>query len=227
MERQCPLSNNHLPSTPELSVTRLSEKQVFDRQALYDLIDEAVIGHVAFIRDGKPVVLGVGIGRDHDSLLIHGSTGSPFFRDMADGRDLAVAITHLDGLVYARSGFESSFNYRSAMVTGSAEEVAPSQKLEALEILMNHMMPGRWEEVRPITKKELAATMILRIPLENASVKISSGPPDEFEDDGDDRTIWAGVLPLRVVAGEPLPSPMTPPGTPVSPSILEVHKKLS
>ena len=220
------MNSSELPHTPELAVTRLDEKQVFDRQALYDLIDSSVYAHVALVRDGAPIVLAVGIGRDGDNLLVHGSTGSGLFRNMSDGRPLAVAVTQLDGLVYARSAFESSMHYRSAMIMGSAEVVPAGDKLRALEIVTEHMMPGRWAEVRETTKKELAATMVLRIPLENTSVKISDKQPDEFEDDGDDRSIWAGTMSLRRVAGEPIASDLTPEGTPVSPSVLKTQQRL-
>ena len=220
------MSSQQLPRTEETRVKRLDEKQVFDRNALNALLDEAIYGHVAVVRDGKPMVLPVGIGRDGDSLLIHGSTGSGIFREMADGRDICVAVTLLDGLVYARSAFESSMHYRSAVIMGSATVLEGDRKIEALEILTNHMMPGRWEEVRETTKKELAATMVLSIPLDVASVKVSNGPVDEYEDDGDDRSIWAGILPLRVVAGEPIASEMTPVGTPVSPSVIAQTQRL-
>jgi nitroimidazol reductase NimA-like FMN-containing flavoprotein (pyridoxamine 5'-phosphate oxidase superfamily) len=220
------LSNAELPRTDELRVKRIPEKQVFDRDALNALLDEAIVGHVAVVRDGQPVVLPVGIGRDDGTLLIHGSTGSGIFREMADGRPLSIAVTLLDGLVYARSAFESSIHYRSAVIMGNATVVEGEEKLEALAILTNHMMPGRWEEVRETTKKELAATLVLRVPLERVSVKISDAGPDEFEDDGDDRSIWAGILPLRIVAGEPYASGMTPEGTPVSPSVIAQTQRL-
>ena len=220
------MSNAELPRTEELRVKRIPEKQVFDRDALNALLDEAIVGHVAVVRDGQPVVLPVGIGRDGDTLLIHGSTGSGIFREMSDGRPLSIAVTLLDGLVYARSAFESSIHYRSAVIMGSATVVEGDEKLEALAILTNHMMPGRWEEVRETTKKELAATMVLRVPLERVSVKISDAGPDEFEDDGDDRSIWAGILPLRIVAGEPSASELTPQGTPVSPSVIAQTTRL-
>lgn len=220
------MSNQDLPRTEETRVKRLPEKQVFDRAALNSLLDEAIVGHVAIVREGKPLVLPVGIGRDGDTLLFHGSTGSGLFREIADGRPLTIAVTLLDGLVYARSAFESSMHYRSAVIQGSATLVEGDDKLTALGILTNHMMPGRWEEVRETTKKELAATMVLRVPLDVVSVKISDKPVDEFEDDGDDRAIWAGILPLRTVAGEPSPSAMTPEGTPVSTSVTAQTQKL-
>lgn len=220
------MSNSELPRTEELRVKRIPEKQVFDREALNALLDDAIVGHVAVVRGDQPVVLPVGIGRDGDTLLIHGSTGSGIFREMADGRPLSIAVTLLDGLVYARSAFESSIHYRSAVIMGSATVVEGDEKLKALSILTNHMMPGRWDEVRETTKKELAATLVLRVPLERVSVKISDRGPDEFEDDGDDRSIWAGILPLRVVAGEPSSSEMTPVGTPVSPSVIAQIRRL-
>ena len=220
------MSNAELPRTEELRVKRIPEKQVFDRDALNELLDDAIVGHVAVVRGDQPVVLPVGIGRDGDTLLIHGSTGSGIFREMADGRQLSIAVTLLDGLVYARSAFESSIHYRSAVIMGTATVVDGEEKLKALSILTNHMMPGRWEEVRETTKKELAATMVLRVPLERVSVKVSDGGPDEFEDDGDDRSIWAGVLPLRVVAGDPVASELTPEGTPVSPSVIAQTQRL-
>ena len=220
------MSNAELPRTEELRVKRIPEKQVFDRDALNALLDDAIVGHVAVVRGDQPVVLPVGIGRDGDTLLIHGSTGSGIFREMADGRPLSIAVTLLDGLVYARSAFESSIHYRSAVIMGTATVVDGEEKLKALSILTNHMMPGRWDEVRETTKKELAATMVLRVPLERVSVKVSDGGPDEFEDDGDDRSIWAGVLPLRVVAGDPVASELTPEGTPVSPSVIAQTQRL-
>ena len=220
------MSNAELPRTEETRVTRIPEKQVFDRAALYALLDDAIVGHVAVLRGEQPIVLPVGIGRDGDTLLIHGSTGSGIFRELADGRPLSIAVTLVDGLVYARSAFESSIHYRSAVIMGHAEKVEGDEKLAAVAILTNHMMPGRWDEVRETTKKELAATMVLRVPLDRVSVKVSNKGPDEFEDDGDDRSIWAGVLPLRVVAGKPYASEMTPEGTPISPSVIAQQQRL-
>jgi nitroimidazol reductase NimA-like FMN-containing flavoprotein (pyridoxamine 5'-phosphate oxidase superfamily) len=216
-----------LSVSPRTRITRLNDRQVFDRDALNEILDSATIAHVGFVRDGEPIVLPVGIGRDGETLLIHGSTGSPFFRDVADGRPLAITVTHLDGLVYARSGYDSSMNYRSAMIRGSASVVSNDDKVDALRIITDHLMPGRSGEIRDHKSKELAATLVLRVPLNEVSVKISNKMPDEEVNDGDPRTIWAGVLPLRVVAGEPLTSDLTPSETPVSTSVLALKKKLS
>ena len=218
---------NELPVSPRTRITRLNDRQVFDRDALNEILDNATIAHVGFVRDGEPIVLPVGIGRDGETLLIHGSTGSPFFRDMSDGRPLAITVTHLDGLVYARSGFDSSMNYRSAMIRGAATVVSNDDKQDALRIITDHLMPGRSGEVREHKSKELAATLVLRVPLDEVSVKISHKMPDEEVNDGDPRTIWAGVLPLRTVAGEPLTSELTPSETPVSTSVLALKQKLS
>jgi nitroimidazol reductase NimA-like FMN-containing flavoprotein (pyridoxamine 5'-phosphate oxidase superfamily) len=218
---------NDLPNSPRTRITRLNDRQVFDRDALNDILDSATIAHVGFVRDGEPIVLPVGIGRDGETLLIHGSTGSPFFRDMSDGRPLAITVTHLDGLVYARSGYDSSMNYRSAMIRGCASVVSSDDKVDALRIITDHLMPGRSGEVREHKSKELAATLVLRVPLDEVSVKISNKMPDEEVNDGDPRSIWAGVLPLRTVAGEPLTSELTPSETPVSTSVLALQQKLS
>lgn len=218
---------NDLPNSPRTRITRLNDRQVFDRDALNDILDSATIAHVGFVRDGEPIVLPVGIGRDGETLLIHGSTGSPFFRDMSDGRPLAITVTHLDGLVYARSGFESSMNYRSAIIRGRASVVSHDDKVDALRIITDHLMPGRSGEVREHKSKELAATLVLRVPLDEVSVKISNHMPDEEVNDGDPRSIWAGVLPLRTVAGDPLTSELTPSETPVSTSVLALQQKLS
>ena len=218
---------NDLPVSDRTRITRLHDRQIFDRDALNSILDDATIAHVGFVRDGEPVVLPVGIGRDGDTLLIHGSTGSPFFRDMSDGRPLAITVTHLDGLVYARSGYDSSMNYRSAMIRGCASIVSDVDKVDALRIITDHLMPGRSSEVREHTSKELAATLVLRVPLGEDSVKINDKMPDEDVNDGDPRTIWAGVLPLRTVAGEPLTSELTPSETPVATSVLALKKKLS
>ncbi len=219
--------SNDLSVSDRTRISRLHDRQVFDRDALNAILDDATIAHVGFVRDGEPVVLPVGIGRDGDTLLIHGSTGSPFFRDMSDGRPLAITVTHLDGLVYARSGYDSSMNYRSAMIRGGASIVNEADKVDALRIITDHLMPGRSGEVREHKSKELAATLVLRVPLDEVSVKINNEMPDEDVNDGDPRTIWAGVLPLRTVAGEPLTSELTPSETPVATSVLALKKKLS
>ena len=209
-----------LPLTDRTRLTRLPALQSTDRAALHDVLDAGLVAHVAGIVDGAPVVLPVAYARDDDRLLLHGSTGGGLLRRAAAAAPLSVAVTVLDGLVFARSLYDSSMNYRSAVVFGRAEAVGDGDaKLRAMRVLSERLMPGRWAEVRPPTKRELAGTLVLALPLAEASVKISAGPPSDSEDPPPDPAVWAGVLPLRLVAGEPEPAPDVPPGVPVPPSV--------
>ena len=216
-----------LPLTPLTRVRRLPHHQRTDRAALYEVIDGALSATLAIVRDDRPVALPVGIGRDGDDLLVHGSTGSDFFRRIAAGVPVCVTVTHLMGLKYARSLFDSSMRYRCAVVHGVASVVPPDEKETALLALSEHLMPGRSADVRPMTPRELAATMVLRIPLAEASVKDNAGSLVEVDDDGEDRAVWAGVLPLRVVAGDPVTSPQTVAGIPVPASIARAAARIA
>ena len=211
------------PLDRELTVRRLPEKQVFDREALHAIVDEALIAHVATTRNGQPVVLPFACARDGETLLLHGSTGAGVLR-IAAGASVCVAITHLDGLVFARSLFESSMHYRSVVIHGVAEEVTGAAQEMALRTLSDHLMPGRRDEVRGNSRKELAATLVLRVPLDRASVKVSSGPADD-PGDGESRDVWAGVVPLALSAGEPEPARDVPAGHPAPPSTIEVARR--
>jgi len=208
-----------LPLTAQTRVRREAHHQVTDRAALYDVIDGALYATIAIVRDDRPVALPIGIGRDGDDLLLHGSTGSDFFRRIAAGTPVCVTVTHLLGLKYARSLFDSSMRYRSAVVFGVASVVPADEKEAALLTLSEHLMPERSLEVRPMTGRELAATMVLRVPLAEASVKDNAGSMVETDDDGEDRGVWAGTLPLRVVTGDPVTSAQTVAGTPVPASV--------
>jgi len=213
-------SSASLPVTARTRITRMPERQRTDRAELYGILDDALVAHVAIVRDGLPLVLPMGFGRDGDSLYLHGSTGSGIFRAMASGTPISVTVTHLDGLVYARSLFDSSMNYRSAVVFGVPTVVADADKWDALRVVSEHLMPGRFAEVRDMTKRELAATLVLRLPLDEASVKVRAHGASEAADDGEDRSVWAGVLPLRLTALAAETSELTAPGTPVSAAAL-------
>jgi uncharacterized protein len=215
-----------LPVTARTRVTRLPERQVTERRALYELLDTALVAHVALVRDGAPVVLPLGFARNGDSLLLHGSTGGGLLRAAAAGAPIAVAVTLLDGLVFARSLFDSSMNYRSAMITGVAAPVPPDEQDRALQVLSDHLMPGRWEEVRGTRRRELAATLVLRLPLAEASVKVRAKGASTSPDDGEDREVWAGVLPLRTTAGEPVASEDTPASVALPPSVTRIMSRL-
>lgn len=188
-------------------VKRLPAKQVTDRAALNDILDASRVAHVAIVdATGQPYLLPVAFARDGDHVLVHGSTGSRLFRALADGAPACLTVTIIDGLVLARSAFESSMHYRCAMVFGACEVIPPDETLRCFEVLTEHLMPGRWAQLRSPTTKELAATTLLRVPLQEWSVKISAGWPDDPVEDLHE-PVWAGVLPLRSAFGVPLPAP--------------------
>ena len=187
-------------------VRRLPEKAVSERAALNATLDAALVAHVAVIDDGQPYVVPMACARDGDRLLLHGSTGSRLMRLLAAGAPTCVTVTLLDGLVYARSAFESSMNYRSAMILGSCTALEGDDALEGLRLLTEHLLPQRWSTLRAPTRKELAATSVLSLPLTEWSVKISDGPPDDDPRDLDD-PVWAGVVPLSLQPGTPLDAP--------------------
>jgi nitroimidazol reductase NimA-like FMN-containing flavoprotein (pyridoxamine 5'-phosphate oxidase superfamily) len=193
-------------SAPRTDVRRLPEKQVRDVAALHAILDEAMHAAVGIQVDGQPFVLPMACARDGNHLLLHGSTGSRLMRALSGGARVCVSVTHLDGLVYARSAFESSMRYRSATVLGTATEVPAGQRLHALEVLTEHLLPGRWADLRAPHAKELAATSVLRVPLDEWSVKVGSGFGEDA--DGDlDEPVWAGVLPMRVAYDDPVDAP--------------------
>jgi nitroimidazol reductase NimA-like FMN-containing flavoprotein (pyridoxamine 5'-phosphate oxidase superfamily) len=210
---------DQLPVTERTRITRLPYRQVHDRRVLHDVLDAGLVAHVGVVRDGVPVILPVGYARDGDSLLLHGSTGGGLLREAAAGVPVTVTVTLLDGLVYARSLFDSSMNYRCAMVIGTATPVTGPAKVAALRLLAEHLMPGRWDEVREPTRRELAATLVLRLPLAEASVKLRAEGAGGEPDDGESREVWAGVLPLATVAGAPVADPDVPAGVPAPASL--------
>jgi nitroimidazol reductase NimA-like FMN-containing flavoprotein (pyridoxamine 5'-phosphate oxidase superfamily) len=191
-------------------VRRAPDKQVRDRSALDEVLDAALVAHVAVVdpseADGQPYVVPLGVARDGDRLLLHGSTASRALRALAAGAPTCATVTILDAVVIARSQFESSMNYRSAMVLGRCTELAGEEKRRALAALSQRLLPGV-EGQRPPTRKELAATSIVALPLAEWSLKVSgkAGPDDEPSDL--DREVWAGVVPLRHVWGEPVDAP--------------------
>jgi len=208
---------------PETQITRLPEKAVTDREQLDALLDEEYVGHVGVVRDGHPVVVPTAIARDGDRLLVHGSTGSGWMRALAAGADACVTVTSLGGIVVARSAFESSMHYRSAVVFGRFTPLEGDDKVRALDVVVEKLIPGRGNEVRPSTPKELAATLVLAMPVEQWSLKVSDGwPEDEPSDlEGD---AWAGVVPLRLTAGEPRPAPDLRPGIAVPGSVRRLFR---
>ena len=186
---------------------RLPERGSQDLQQACDIIDEARICHVGFTLDEQPYVVPMSLGRDGEQVLLHGSVVSRLMKNLADGLPCCITITHLDGLVLARSAFNSSMNYRSLMVFGTARLISDDEeKKRGFDILVEHLLPGRLADLRQSTRKELNATTLLALPLETFSIKSSNGPPDDAKRDVD-TPIWAGVIPLELKAGEPEPAP--------------------
>ncbi len=210
---------SRLPTSHATRIRRLSERQVTERWVLDQILDAALVAHVGYVRDGRPVVLPFACARDRDWLLLHGSTGAGLLQACAAGEPISAAITHVDGLVVARSTFDNSMNYRSAVVFGVPEILAGADQQRALDVLVDHLLPGRSQEVRPSTSKELAATRVLRLPLNEVSVKVRAGGPTVAEDDGEDRSAWAGVLPLRQSVQPPVAHPTVADDQPVPQSV--------
>ena len=205
---------------PTTAVTRLAKKQRTGRGDLDTVLDNTPLATVAFVRDGRPVALPIGFARLGDELVIHGSTGSPWLRALAAGAQACVSVTLLDGVTVARSGFESSFRYRSAVLFGNFTVVGDDDKDRYLRDLTDVFVPGRSAELRPSSAKELAATQVLRMRIgaDNWSVKISDGwPEDEPEDVASG--VWAGVVPIETRYGAPLRAPDCDAGIPTPASV--------
>ncbi|BBY31141.1 pyridoxamine 5'-phosphate oxidase family protein [Mycolicibacterium sediminis] len=205
---------------PSTEVSRLAEKQSTSRAALDELLAATPLATVALVRDGHPVVFPTGFTRIDDHVVIHGSTGSPWMRALAGSAPAAVSVTALDGVMVARSGFESSFRYRSATLFGVFEQVADDDKVAYLDALTDSFIPGRVAELRPSTRKEIAATLALRMPIaeDNWSLKVSAGWPEDPDEDvaGD---AWAGVVPMSIGYGAPQAAPDLRPGIPLPASV--------
>ena len=196
------------PQVPATTPARNPQRFSYDRSAVHAVLDEAVVCHVGFVVDGHPVVLPQLHARVDDVLYLHGSTGARGMRAAAgDGLDVCVTVTLVDGLVLARSAFHHSINFRSVVVHGVATVVEDAdEKAAAMDALVDAVVAGRSAATRPSTRKELAATSVLRLPLAEVSVKVRSGPPNDDPDDLD-LPHWAGVLPLSTVPGMPVPAP--------------------
>ncbi|MCZ4498707.1 MAG: hypothetical protein JWQ74_1260 [Marmoricola sp.] len=192
--------------TDRTRIRRAPYKAATELPDLYAVLDAAKVAHVAFVHDGHPVNIPVASARDGERLLLHGSTGSRMFRTLAAGAEVCATVTLLDGLVLARSAFESSMHYRSAMVFGTASEVTGDDRIPALRAMTEAWMPGRWDTLRATTKREVAATLVLELPLTEWSVKLSAADPDDPAEDLDE-PVWAGVLPIVSTYGVPSPAP--------------------
>jgi hypothetical protein len=204
--------------TPRTTVRRLPPRGRYDRETIAAILDEGLVCHVGFVADGQPFVIPTLYARDGDRLYVHGSAVSRMLKTLAGGVPVCVTVTVLDGLVLARSVFNHSMNYRSVVVLGTATVVQGKDKIAALETIAEHVAPGRWREARGPSDNELKATLVLSLPLDESSAKVRTGPPED-EDDDYGLPHWAGVLPLALSAGSPVPDPRLTPGIAVPPSV--------
>ena len=196
---------DNFPQTPLNRIRRLPKQGAYDRETVYAIVDEALICHVAFVDEGQPFVIPTIHARQGDVLYLHGARASRLLKQVESRQPLCIAVTLLDGIVFARSVFNHSMNYRSAVLFGCGRLVdEPGEKLAALRLLSDHVARGRWEDSRLPTPKELNATSVVAVNIESASAKTRSGPPDDDEEDYA-LPFWAGVLPLSLQTGEPLP----------------------
>jgi nitroimidazol reductase NimA-like FMN-containing flavoprotein (pyridoxamine 5'-phosphate oxidase superfamily) len=208
------MSEDYSP-TARTRVVREPHRGVYDRGAAYEILDEGFICHVGFVADGQPFVIPTAYGRSGDNLYLHGSAASRMLRNLDRGVSVCVTVTLLEGLVLARSIFNHSMNYRSVVVLGTAVAVQDAkEKLEALKSLSEHILPGRWAESRQPNEKELKATLVMRLPIEEFSAKVRQGPPIDDEEDYSFPT-WAGVIPLEMIPGPPINDPRLDPKTPI------------
>lgn len=200
------MSESQMP-TDRTRVVREPQRAVYDRETVYRILDEGFLCHIGFVANGQPFVIPTSYGRKEAHLYIHGSAASRMLRNLKDGIPMCVTVTLLDGLVLARSVFNHSMNYRSVVILGTAVLVDdPQEKLSALHSLSEHIIPGRWQDSRQPNEKELKATSVLRLPIEEFSAKVRTGPPIDDEEDYAFPT-WAGVLPLETTLGDPISDP--------------------
>jgi nitroimidazol reductase NimA-like FMN-containing flavoprotein (pyridoxamine 5'-phosphate oxidase superfamily) len=200
--------------TPRTQVKRLAKRAVYDRTQVHSILDEGYFCHVGFVIDGQPYVIPTGYVRVGDRIYIHGSAASRMLRTLDEGVEVCVTVTLVDGFVLARSAFHHSMNYRSVVVLGKAQPVTdPDEKIEAMRSFTNHVVPGRWDEVRKPTAQELNSTTVLALPLAEVSAKVRTGAPIDDEEDYA-LPIWAGVVPIRTTVGEPVPDGRVLPDVP-------------
>ena len=201
--------------TERTQVKRLPKRGKYDSETVYKILDEAFVCHVGFVADGQPYVIPTNFGRVGDTLYLHGSAASRMLRTLSEGIPVCVTVTLVDGLVLARSAFHHSVNYRSVVILGTARLVSdPTEKMEALRLFTEHIMKGRWDEIRWPTEQEMKGTTVLALPLEQVSAKVRVGGPVDDEEDYS-LPVWAGVLPLTTTTNAPIPDTRLKEGTPV------------
>jgi hypothetical protein len=191
--------------TDKTRIRRLPERAVTEQETVYSILDEGLVCHAAYVVDARPVVIPILYVRDGERLLIHGSNSMGLARAVRNGSPLSVAVTLFDGLVVARSAFNSSANYRSVVIHGTARLLAEDEKIEAFDLIVEKLIPGRLADLRPSTSTEIAQTSVIELPLDETSAKVRSGGPEDDPNDLD-QEVWAGVIPMELVSGEAVPA---------------------
>ncbi len=215
-----PSRRAHPAPSDRTRVRRLPERGLYDREAIDAVLDAALVAHLGFVSDGQPFVIPTLHARVGEEVYVHGSSASRTLRELAEGIAACLTVTLLDGIVFARSVFEHSMNYRSVVVLGTASPVVEGdEKLAALEAFTEKLLPGRWAEARPPTPTELKATSVLRMSLDEASAKIRDGGPEDGDTPDAELDVWAGYLPFVVTALDPVSDPSLRPGIPVPPAL--------
>ncbi|RYU97757.1 pyridoxamine 5'-phosphate oxidase family protein [Emticicia agri] len=212
------------PVTPHTKISRSAKRGSYDEETIYQILDEGLFCHIAYVLDGQPMMIPTGYCRIGNKIYIHGSVGSHFMRSIADGRRVCLTVSFVDGLVLARSAFSHSVNYRSVVLFSPATVVTDEQeRWDALEAFTNHVIPGRWEEIRQPNTKEMKATMVISFTIEEASAKIRTGGPNDDEEDYE-LSVWAGVLPLKLQAQAPITDPKMVHDIPVPDCVIGYRK---
>jgi uncharacterized protein len=214
-----------MPPSPRSTVKRLAELARYERETVDAILDAGLVAHVGISHDGAPVVIPMVYARAGDEVYVHGSTASRLVRALRDGDPLCLTVTIVDGIVLARSAFNMSMNYRAVVVHGRARLVDhPAERLRAFRAIMDHVVPGHWDHVREPNDQELRQTLVVAVALDEASAKVSEGPPDDEEDDRS-LPFWGGELPLRTVVGAPRPDVHVPDGMPPPPSVADYARR--
>lgn len=212
------------PSTPRTEVRRLAERGSYDSEVITSILDEALICHVGFVHEGAPVVIPTIHARIDGTLYLHGSPASRMLRSMRSDADISVNVTLVDGLVVARAAFHNSMNYRSVVLFGTPRIVEDrTEKWAALEAITEHVIPGRWAASRPMTDNEFKGTLVVALPIDEASAKTRSGGPGDDSEDYE-LPIWAGVIPLEIRPSAPVSDPLLTVDVPIPDYVTDYHR---
>ncbi len=213
-----------MQATKRTKVKRVPVRGHYDARTIYSILDNHFLCHVGFVHEGHPVVIPTLYGRNKDRLYIHGATTSRMLKTLQEGIEISLAVTHLDGLVLARSAFHHSMNYRSVVLFGTAELVSdPKEKLTGLKAVSDQIITKRWEEVRQPNQKELKATTVLSITINEASAKVRTGPPVDDKEDYE-LNVWAGEVPFKMRSLKPVPDPLLKKGIPLCKSVADYYE---